>query len=358
MASHIRIGITGIHGYGATYFSTLLNNPNARITAICDINEGLARLTAEKFGVKAVFTDFNELLSKGDVDAIFIATPHFLHHEMTMAALEAGKHVLCEKPLAITAKDAYEMAEKAHAKGLLLGCHYNRRQSVHVKLLKDLLNKGKIGEVYAMNLKWMARYTGFMFSPESGWRIDKNKAGGGIMIGRGSHMLDAALYLLDYPEIIAVNANVNSKLSGFDVEDYAFVTLRLANGAAVTVECAYVANIPHYAEKIEYEVFGTKLGAYCLQQDKLTQVHLGHGLYPNDGWVDLSEEYTPSDYESVYPVSIVEDFVQAVIEKRPPLVTASQAALITDILETAYRSSAEQRELKLAGGLGGKILFK
>jgi predicted dehydrogenase len=352
MADHIRIGVTGIHGYGVTYFSTLLNNPNAKITAICDIDENLAASVAKKFGVKYVFNDFDDFLSKSDVDAVLIATPHFLHHDMTMAALEAGKHVLCEKPLAITAKDAYEMADKANEKGLLLGCHYNRRQSVHVKLLKDLLNKGIVGEVYAMNLKWMARYTGFMFSPESGWRVDKNKAGGGIMIGRGSHMLDAALYLLDYPEIVAVNADTNSKLSGFGVEDYAFVTVRLANGSVITVECAYVANIPHYAEKIEYEIFGTRAGAYCLQQDKSFQFHLGHGMYPNDGWVDLSDDYNPSDYETVYPTSIVDDFVQAILEKRPPLVTASQAALITDILETAYRSSLEQRELKLSGRLG------
>ena len=348
MSNPIKIGVTGIHGYGKTYFSTLANSSDAKITAICDINTGLAESTAKEFGIDRVYSDFNELLANGDVDAVFIATPHYLHHNMTMAALEAGKHVLCEKPLAITAKDAYEMADTAKKKGLLLGCHYNRRQSAHVKLLKVLLEKGVLGDVYAMNLKWMARYTGFMFSPESGWRVKKDKAGGGIMIGRGSHMLDAALYLLNYPEIAAVNANVNSKLSGFEVDDYAFVTVRLNNGALITVECSYVANIPHYSEKIEYEVFGTKAGAYCLQQDKDFKFYLGHGEAPNDGWVDLAGNYNPKDYEKAYPVSIVEDFVQAIKEKREPLVTGMQAAVITDILETAYRSSAEQQELRLS----------
>jgi len=345
MSNPIKIGVIGIHGYGRTYFSTLANNSDAQITAICDINAKLAESSAKEFGIKKIYYNFKDLLLDDEIDAVFIAIPHFLHHEMAMAAFEAGKHVLCEKPLAITAKDAYEMANKANEKGLLLSCHYNRRQSTHVKLLKDLLNKNIFGDIYAMNLKWMARYTDFMFNPDSGWRIKKDKAGGGIMIGRGSHMIDAALYLLDYPEITAVNANVNSRLSGFEVDDYAFVTLRLKNNVLITIECAYVANIPHYSEKIEYELFGTKAGAYCLQQDNNINFYLGQGELPNGGWVDLSNKYNTSDYEKVYPVSIIEDFVEAIKVKRDPLVTGMQAAVITDILETAYRSSAEQKEL-------------
>lgn len=86
---------------------------------------------------------------------------------MTMAAIAAGKHVFCEKPLAMNAREAEEMVQAAKAAGVKLGCHYNRRQSPHVKMLKQAVSQGLLGDVYAMNAKWMARYTAFMFFPDS-----------------------------------------------------------------------------------------------------------------------------------------------------------------------------------------------
>jgi len=266
---------------------------------------------------------------------------------MTMAALGAGKHVFCEKPLGITSEHALELVRTARELGLTLSCHYNRRQSAHVKLLRDLVEKAALGEVYTLNVRWMARWTGFMFDTGTSWRVSKAKAGGGILIGRGSHMLDMALYILGHPQLTAINAQVSSKLTGFEVDDYAFVSLRLANGGLINLECSYEANLPDFQEKIEYEVFGTRTGAFCSTRDGVQITKVGYCEFPHNRWVDLTGSLDVCAYEQVEPKTILGDFVAAIQNGREPNITPEQGALITQILEAAYRSSELHKEIEI-----------
>jgi predicted dehydrogenase len=191
----------------------------------------------------------------------------------------------------------------------------------------------------------MARYTGFLFQAATSWRISKEKAGGGILIGRGSHMIDAALFILGYPEIAAINAHTASRLTGFEVDDYAFVSLRLANGGLINMECSYENNIPHYQEKIEYEIFGTKAGAYCAATDGVETSQVGYCAFPQNQWVDLTGQIDLAAYQDMAPKTIIGDFLQAIRNHCDPVINAEQSARITQILETAYRSSAAGREM-------------
>jgi predicted dehydrogenase len=343
----IGIGIIGIQGYGTTYFNTLKTIEGAEVVGLCDINLEAARRVASQNGVEKIFSDYHDLLACEGIDAVFIATPHFLHHAMTIDALRAGKHVFCEKPLAITAEHAQEMVETARGLGLTLSCHYNRRQSAPVKLLRNLVAKEVLGEIYTLNARWMARWTGFMFDANSSWRVSKAKAGGGILIGRGSHMLDAALYILGHPRIKAINAQVSSKLTGFEVDDYAFVSLRLANGGLVNLECSYEAHIPDYQEKIEYEVFGTRAGAYCSTRDGVQTTKVGYCEFPNNQWIDQTGSLDIPSFEFAEPITIIGNFVAAVRNGCEPNITAEQGALITQILAAAYRSSEQHKEIDL-----------
>lgn len=344
---HIRIGIIGLHGYGKTYFDTIGELPFAEVYSLCDSNEEVLTREAAAHGIDRVFSDYREMLLDPSLDAVFIATPHYLHYPMTMDALRAGKHVFCEKPLAMNTAEAEEMARCAESLGLLLSCHYNRRQSAPVKLLKDAVKKGALGEVYAVDVKWMARYTSFLFSPESAWRTVKSKAGGGILIGRGSHMLDAALYILGNPKVHSISANICSRLTRMEIDDYCFLMLRLENGSSVTVECSYENNIPDYSEKIEYRLFGTKAGAYSLEEGKNRRCLIGRCEFPKNEWVDLSDHYRLEEYETAYPDSIVKDFLRALHENAAPMIDGEQAAGVTKLLDAAYRSAAENREIVL-----------
>ena len=330
------------------YFDEINKISDARVAAVCDTNTEVLQRVADAQGVEKRYAHYRDMLTDEDINAVFIATPHFLHYRMTLDALHAGKHVFCEKPLAMNAAEADEMAALAREKGLKLTCHYNRRQSTAVKALLDANRRGLFGDVYAMNVKWMARYTAFMFAENSTWRIQKEKAGGGILIGRGSHMIDAALYILGRPKIETVNAVVSSRLTGFEVDDYAMVMLKLQNGSVLHVECSYENNIPQYGEKIEYQIFGTKAGAYALQQDGKASLQTGYCAFPQNSWIDLSTQVCEADYADAYPLSIIHDFVKALREDREPLITGEDGAYITTILDAAYRSSRERREIILA----------
>ncbi len=340
------MGVIGIQGFGKSYFKVLQDLPDVEVAAICDVNTAAARRLAEQRGVATVVADYRELLDGDRVDALFIAVPHFLHHEMTMAALGAGKHVFCEKPLAITPKDAWEMAKTARNSGRILTCHYNRRQSLAVKALRALVERGVFGDVYQLNVKWMARWTGFMFDSATSWRVSKDKAGGGILVGRGSHMLDAAWYILGRPSFESVYAVTDNRLTGFEVDDYAMVVARLAGGATVHMECSYEANCPAYAERIEYEVFGTRAGAVCSQIDGVESMRAGYCRFPANEWVDITQSLQMESYRDAAPPSIVEDFVESIRDGREPLVTGEDAATITQLLTAAYRSSASRAHVR------------
>lgn len=343
----IRVGIIGLQGYGSTYFSVFEALPWAEIAAICDTKEEVLNRNAKQHGIRNRYTDYREMLRLPEIDAVMIATPHFLHYRMTMDALRAGKHVFCEKPLAMNSGEAGEMAALAEEKGLLLSCHYNRRQTALVKLLKDAAQRQILGEVYAVNVKWMARYTSFLFSPDSAWRTEKAKAGGGILIGRGSHMIDAVLYILGYPAVRSVSANISSRLTGLEIEDYCLLVMRMENGIVITIEVSYENNIPQYGERIEYQLFGTKAGAYCTEENGKEEVQIGYCRFPDNEWVDLSGQFSVEDYHNSEPASIMEDFLCALREKREPSIDKKAAAYVTSIIDMAYQSAEEGREIVL-----------
>lgn len=349
MEGTLGIGIIGLMGYGRSYFSELARLSGVRVAAVCDLQPEVLEEVANQQGIAARYTSYRDLLARSDVDAVFIATPHFLHHQMTMDALRAGKHVFCEKPLAMNAEEAGEMAALARAKGLKLSCHYNRRQSPAVKLLREAVRQDLLGEVYALNVKWMARYTRFMFAEASSWRVSKDKAGGGILIGRGSHMIDAALYILGMPRIQSLSAHVANRLTGFEVDDYAQLMLRLEGGAVIQVEVSYEANLPQYRELIEYQALGSRGGAHSAQMDGGAQrFSIGRCRFPQDEWEDLSGQLDQEAVAQGYPVSIVSDFINAVRTGGEPLITGEDGAYITHILDAAYRSSQLGREVILS----------
>lgn len=342
----VRVGIIGIQGYGATYFK-ILKEIGAEITAICDLNQEKAMELAKEYNVPHVVSDYKELVKLDDVDAVFISTPHFLHHQMTMEALKYRKHIFCEKPLAITYADAKEMTETAREVGVKMSCHYNRRQSLHVKVLQDLMDKNLLGDIYQGNIKWMARYTEFMFNPDSAWRVSKEKAGGGILIGRGSHMIDAVWFVLGRPKVISVYATTNNKLTGFDVDDYAQVIMKFDNGCTIHLEFSYELHLPDYGWKIQYELYGTKGGVCCTEVDGKSTVSVGRCEFPEDKWTDLSNQIDMESCMVQEPKSIIEDFICSIQEDREPYVTGEDGAYITQILEAAFKSAETGKEVTL-----------
>src|ERR1039458_3331854 len=216
-----RLGIVGLQGFGGSYFQLVRDRTDVAITAVCDNNPAACKAVRSESSIRRIYSDFRELVCDPEVDAVCIATPHFLHHPMALAALKAGKHVFCEKPLTITAIHADELVAAAHAAGRVLTCHYNQRVTPHIKSLRQAIRQKLLGSIYQINACWMARHTKFMFDDNTNWRQSRAKSGGGILIGRGSHLIDAALHLLDFPRIETICATATNRLTRYEVDDFA-----------------------------------------------------------------------------------------------------------------------------------------
>lgn len=346
-ASPLRLGIAGLNGYGATYFKTLAANPDATITAICDTNAAALEAAANEHHVPHRFTDWDQLLTAKVIDAVCIATPHFLHHPMVLAALRAGQHVFCEKPLAITSAHADELAATAREVRRVLTCHYNQRTRDYIAKLRWLVKSGLLGEVYHIDAAWMARHTKFMFDAATTWRQSRAKSGGGIFIGRGSHLIDAALHILDFPKVETITASTRNRLAGYEVDDFAHATLRLAGGATLTVECSYLAHLPAPANRMAWSVFGTKGGATFQSAGGTSEFAAGRCAFPGDVWSDLLPQLDYEAARAAAPRSILDDFIRAVLDTREPFVTGEQAATVTRVLEAGYRSADTGREVTI-----------
>lgn len=339
MNAHFRpkIAVIGVRGYGQTYFAELSRLP-VEIVAVCDTDRAAATALAQQYGIARVDDDYQKCIADAGADAVCIATPHFLHYPMALAALRANQHVFCEKPLTICAAHSNELARVAREMGRILTCHYNQRTRDYAAKLRALVQENRLGEVYHIRAEWLARHTAFMFDAATSWRQSRAKSGGGIFIGRGSHLMDAALYILDFPRVQAISATMATRLAGGEVDDFAAATLRLENGASISVETTYLAHLPAPAERLNWRVLGSRGGAQYRSDGGL---EAGYCDFPKANWHEL----TPR--EANVPVSILEDFIGAIRENREPLVTGEQAAFVTRLLEAGYRSAECGREIVL-----------
>jgi predicted dehydrogenase len=187
MSEQVRVGVVGTSGWtDLVHLPGLTSHSRARIAAICGRNRERAEEIAGKYGVASVYTDYRAMIDEADLDACVVATPDDLHHPVTMYAMDAGLHVMCEKPLALTVSQAREMHEKAEAAGVKHMVFFTWRWQPHYIYLKQLVDEGYVGRLYHCVIAW---YHGW--GRRYMWRFDPRRANG-ILGDLGSHMIDFA----------------------------------------------------------------------------------------------------------------------------------------------------------------------
>jgi predicted dehydrogenase len=310
----------------------------------------VAESIAREAGAPFWTDDYRRLLERDDVDAVSVCVPTYLHAEVTVAALESGKHVLCEKPPARNAAEARAMQRAAADAGRILMYGFSVRFRAAHATLKRWIDAGELGRIYAARAGWMRRR-----GNPRGWFTEKARAGGGAMIDMGIHGLDLAWWLMGKPAPTAASGctyrefghyetgdsatpdpvmqlHLAEKSPGvFDVEDSAFAFVRFADGAHLVVEAAWALNCEQESRYVV--LYGDRGGA------RLPPLALYKDLHGST--VDLRPEVPDN---SPY-MDEVRHFVACVRGVEEPLVTPEDGTRIMTIVDAIYASAATRREV-------------
>ena len=333
--SKIHVAVIGL-GMGRYHLETLKKNLHAEVTAVCDIRRELAETTAKQYQVERVYTDTNELLANKAIDAVIVALPVYLHHPVTLAALAAGKHVLVEKPMAESTAKAQEMLEAAAKQGLVLTINHNQRFDPVTIFLKDYIAQGQLGNVHFARCIWTRPY-GVMPGPERSWFYEKEK-GGGVLFDLGTHLLDKVLSLFNFPEPVQFAASSFTVLgkeqearygTRFDADDLTVGMVQFSNGMTIQLEMSFGSHIEK--ELLYFELYGCKGGVTTRDGLKLFSVKTGT-LFVSTPIQPLPLPTNPT---------VPDDFIDAIIHRRPPVITPESAVKVTQVLE-GLRAAAEK----------------
>ena len=352
----LRIGVVGCGGIANNkHLPSIKETQLAEVVAFCDILPERAKETAEKFGVKGAkeFTDYRDLV-KEDLDAVYVCTPNRSHCEISVAALEAGHHVMCEKPMAMNYAEAQQMCAAAKKNGKLLTIGYQSRYRADSIYLKRECEAGVLGDIYYARAKAIRRRA----VPTWGVFLNEFEQGGGPLIDIGTHALDLTLWMMNNYKVKSVVGTVYHKLNGetepanafgpwdpkeFTVEDSAFGFIVMEDGATINLEASWALNTLDVNES-KTVLCGTKAGADM--NDGLAI----NGTKNNKQYVlrpDLSAGAVAFFTGVSDKPEIIEQrtFLGAIKGENDLIVLPEQAAVVTLILEKIYQSAKEGRQV-------------
>lgn len=349
----LKVAVIGVGNISSTHIEAYLKNPECELYAFCDINEDTLREKGEKYGVKRLYTDCKEMLgSLPELDAVSVCTWNNAHAPCTIAALEAGKHVFCEKPMAMNAEEAEKMRLAAEKAGKLLGMGFVRRFGDDADLACDLVKNGQMGEVYYAKANYIRRN-----GNPGGWFSDKSRSGGGPLIDLGVHVIDLVRYIAGNPRPVSVYGATFAKLDRSDikdkrgyvvtgsdlkkdvnnVEDLAVAMIRFENGCVLTVETSYSLNTDNDTGRIE--VFGTKGGIVInpnLSYYTVMEGHLANVEFPN-----------PTAFNGSEYAREIDNFIAAILHGEKLRASADDGIQLMRILDAIYESAATGHEVTL-----------
>jgi len=307
-----------------------------RVCALADLDQAKAKSVAEKAKIPHFFTDYREMLALEELDAIAICAPNSLHAEMTKASCEAGKHVLCEKPMATSVQDAKSMVDAAEGNGVVLMIEHLRRFIPHNEVLKEMLSSGLAGDI--ISIRTTLGHSGAdSWSPMGSWFFDKALSGGGVLIDLGIHAADLLNWFSEGMEVVEVIGKTSSITKKWSVEDYAVGTLVFSSGAIASMEVSWCTK-PSVGSTVVVGTEGTIL-ANCPGLPQL--IFRSAGSHKGDFIPDVPRE---SKYGSSF-----RHFIDCTRTEKTPLTAGEVGLQALEVVAALYESD----RIKAATTLGG-----
>ena len=343
----LRFGIIGASGIAdRRTIPGLLLAKNAELVAVMSRNPEVAESLRQKYNAKYAFSSAEDLAACPEIDAVYIGTPPVCHVEQAKCCADHGKHILIEKPLAMTADEGQELVEYCQAKGVKMAAGFMMRFGAHAQSMKKAIAEGKLGTV----VSGYSQFTLWLPYEPGNWRQIKAFSGGGPMMDLAVHCIDLMEYIsgMRVTQVASMNEKIAFPEPQYDVEDSTTLLMRMENGAQFVVQTNF--NIPDEASKWRVEFFGTKgrlLGDTIIGQNdmgKLNAIFIEKNVaysatqdHADDAGIDI-----PGEFGNLYTREI-ESFCDSVLHDKPLEVPASDAVHVQRIMEAAYRSRKEMR---------------
>ncbi|WP_441943351.1 Gfo/Idh/MocA family protein [Paenibacillus sp. 2TAB23] len=361
----LRVGIIGCGAIALEKHLPALAklSDKVELVAFCGRHKETIRKAADEYAPQAaLYTDYLDMVKDTNIDVIHICTPNVHHAPMAVAALEAGKHVMCEKPMAINADEAKRMLDAAERTGKKLTIAYQNRFRKDALLLKDACVRGDLGEIYVAKAHAVRRRG----VPTWGVFMDKDLQGGGPLIDIGTHALDLTLWLMDNYEVESVTGVTHNKLreqneanpfgpwepEDFNVEESAFAFIKMKNGATIYLEAAWALNTLDEREAMT-TLSGTRGGAE-MRRNALTNTD--ELVFNGEMFGNLVETklqtaagiaYISPEEETIADREIGQ-WIDAIMLDTDPVVMPKQAYMVTRILEAIYESAETGKTVEIA----------
>ena len=270
----LRAGVVGLGYAGEQHLKNFARVPGVEPVALAGLERDRLRKLGGSYGVQDLYTSWEDLASRDDLDIISIGAPNHLHAPIAVAALEGGRHILCEKPLARNGAEAQQIVDAARAADRAVHIAFTQRERGDVQALKRHVDEGNLGRIYHAKATWMRRNG---IPGMGGWFTSKELAGGGPLIDLGVHMIDMALYLMGEPRVESVSCATYAELGPqgrggwagaglmtgekpYEVEDLAAAFIRLSGGATLNLEAGW-AVYRELSDDFGVTLYGTDGGA-------------------------------------------------------------------------------------------------
>ena len=344
----VRWGVIGAGGIAdRRTIPGLMLCENAELVAVMEINADLAEKWRVKWGCPKAYDRMEDLLADPEIDAVYIATPVVFHASQVMAAADAGKHVLVEKPIAITAEEGQKVVDHCKKKNVLLAVGLMMRFGSYVQAMKKAIAEGKIGRP----VSGYSQFTCWYPDMPGDWCQNKKTAGGGAMMDMGVHCIDLMQYILG-SKVKQVSAFHDTLSFHYEVEDSSTALMRMENGAHCVVQNNF--NIPDEAAKWRLEFFGDRgrlMGDMVIgQEDGGTLDALfmeeAHEYDAQQSKKEIAGEQINVQFGNCYAREIA-SFSNSILTGAAVEVPGSDAVQVQRVMEAAYKASCEKRTIDI-----------
>lgn len=347
----LRIGLVGAGNIAKVHLESYKQVENAQIIAVCDFNEKVLKDTSEQYGIEKTYSSLTEMINSEELDAVDVCVWNCHHAECTIEALNAGLHVLCEKPMATNAKEAQDMINAAKKNNKLLMIGFVMRFGEEGIVAKDFIDNDYLGDIYYSKATYLRKH-----GAPGGWFTDKSLSAGGPVIDLGVHVIDLTRYLMGKPKALSVFASTDDSLKNrknlktevewkpdaatdadlYDVEDFCVAMIKYEGNKTTLLETSYSIN----AESVtNTQLYGTKGGMVVdpIKMKIYTEV--------NDYLADITPDIANRKNAKDLFVTEMEHFVNCALGKEECIATAEDGLEIMKIIDAIYESARTGHEV-------------